>query len=194
MATMFIAALLVIYVLLAIPLKSYIQPMLIMVAIPFGIVGAILGHWWNDLTISILSLNGILALSGVVVNDSLLLVSRFNELVKDEGMSTHDAIVESCTSRLRAVMLTSITTYAGLVPLLSETSMQAQFLIPAAASLGYGILFATVITLILIPALLMIQIDIKRLLANVLDFLSGKRIVLNFVYVSLELLKYLQNL
>ncbi|MAJ38646.1 MAG: acriflavine resistance protein B [Pseudoalteromonadaceae bacterium] len=175
MATMFIAALLVIYVLLAIPLKSYIQPMLIMVAIPFGIVGAILGHWWNDLTISILSLNGILALSGVVVNDSLLLVSRFNELVKDEGMSTHDAIVESCTSRLRAVMLTSITTYAGLVPLLSETSMQAQFLIPAAASLGYGILFATVITLILIPALLMIQIDIKRLLANVLDFLSGKR-------------------
>ena len=162
MASMFIAALLVIYVLLAIPLKSYIQPVLIMVAIPFGIVGAILGHWWNDLTISILSLNGILALSGVVVNDSLLLVSRYNELVKDEGLNIHDAVVESCTGRLRAVLLTSVTTYAGLVPLLSETSMQAQFLIPAAASLGYGILFATVITLILIPALLMIQTDAKN--------------------------------
>ncbi|MEH6480371.1 MULTISPECIES: efflux RND transporter permease subunit [Pseudoalteromonas] len=174
MSTMFVAALLVIYVLLAIPLKSYIQPMLIMVAIPFGIVGAILGHWWNDLTISILSLNGILALSGVVVNDSLLLVSRFNELVKEESMSTHDAIVESCTSRLRAVLLTSITTYAGLVPLLSETSMQAQFLIPAAASLGYGILFATVITLILIPALLMIQTDAKRGIDAVLISLGAK--------------------
>ena len=172
MSTMFIAALLVIYVLLAIPLKSYIQPVLIMVAIPFGIVGAILGHWWNDLTISILSLNGILALSGVVVNDSLLLVSRFNELIKDEGMSVHDAIVESCTSRLRAVLLTSITTYAGLVPLLSETSMQAQFLIPAAASLGYGILFATVITLILIPGLLMIQIDAKRGIIKLLTLIG----------------------
>lgn len=172
MSTMFIAALLVIYVLLAIPLKSYIQPMLIMVAIPFGIVGAILGHWWNDLTISILSLNGILALSGVVVNDSLLLVSRFNELVKEEGLSVHDAIVASCTSRLRAVLLTSVTTYAGLVPLLGETSMQAQFLIPAAASLGYGILFATVITLILIPGLLMIQIDAKRGIINLLTSLG----------------------
>ncbi|QHJ13062.1 Multidrug/solvent efflux pump membrane transporter MepB [Paraglaciecola mesophila] len=174
MSTMFLAAMLVIYVLLAIPLKSYIQPVLIMVAIPFGIVGAILGHWWNDLTISILSLNGILALSGVVVNDSLLLVSRFNELIKDEDMSVHDAIVESCTSRLRAVLLTSITTYAGLVPLLNETSVQAQFLIPAAASLGYGILFATVITLILIPALLMIQIDAKRGIAKLLGLLGLK--------------------
>ncbi|MBH0049268.1 efflux RND transporter permease subunit [Pseudoalteromonas sp. SWYJZ19] len=174
MLAMFVAALLVIYVLLAIPLKSYVQPLLIMVAIPFGVVGAILGHWWNDLTISILSLNGILALSGVVVNDSLLLVSRFNELTKEEDMNTHDAIVESCTSRLRAVLLTSITTYAGLVPLLSETSIQAQFLIPAAASLGYGILFATVITLILIPALLMIQTDVKRGIATMLKSLGAK--------------------
>ncbi|WP_048618100.1 efflux RND transporter permease subunit, partial [Vibrio coralliirubri] len=89
---------------------------------PFGIVGAILGHWWNDLTISILSLNGILALSGVVVNDSLLLVSRFNELIKEQGKSAHDAIVEACSGRLRAVLLTSVTTFAGLTPLLSETS------------------------------------------------------------------------
>ncbi|WP_051303575.1 efflux RND transporter permease subunit [Psychromonas aquimarina] len=166
MLNMFIAALLIIYVLLAVPLKSYVQPVLIMLAIPFGIVGAILGHWLNDLTISILSLNGILALSGVVVNDSLLLVSRFNELIKKPGIEVREAVIEACSGRLRAVLLTSITTFAGLAPLLSETSMQAQFLIPAAASLAYGILFATLITLILIPALLFIHCEIKRLLAK----------------------------
>ncbi|ABV36584.1 acriflavin resistance protein [Shewanella sediminis HAW-EB3] len=166
MAEMFMLALLIIYVLLAVPLKSYTQPILIMLAIPFGIVGAILGHWWNDLTISILSLFGILALSGVVVNDSLLLVSRFNELIKQKSLSLHDAIVEACTSRLRAVFLTSLTTFVGLSPILAETSLQAQFLIPAAASLGYGIVFATVITLVLIPALLFIQVEVGVLLST----------------------------
>lgn len=164
MMTMFVLAMIAIYALLAIPLKSYVQPLIIMTAIPFGIVGAILGHWWNDLTISILSLNGILALSGVVVNDSLLLVSRFNELMKQKGIKVHDAIVQACTGRLRAVLLTSVTTFAGLTPLLSETSLQAQFLIPAAAALGYGILFATFITLILTPSLLMIQCEVKALM------------------------------
>jgi len=168
MVSVFVGALLAIYVLLAIPLKSYVQPVLIMFAIPFGIVGAILGHWLNDLTISILSLNGILALSGVVVNDSLLLVSRFNELMKDAKLSLHDAIVTACSGRLRAVLLTSVTTFVGLAPLLGETSTQSQFLIPAAASLGYGILFATVITLILIPALLFIQYEIKQFFANMM--------------------------
>ena len=167
--SMFVLALIAIYALLAIPLKSYVQPVIIMTAIPFGIVGAILGHWINDLTISILSLNGILALSGVVVNDSLLLVSRFNELIKEEGLSVHDAIVESCTGRLRAVLLTSVTTFAGLAPLLGETSLQAQFLIPAAAALGYGILFATVITLILTPSLLLIQCEAKEFIANIMN-------------------------
>ena len=166
MTSMFLLAMIAIYTLLAIPLKSYVQPLIIMTAIPFGIVGAILGHWWNDLTISILSLNGILALSGVVVNDSLLLVSRFNELIKEKGMSARDAIVQACTGRLRAVLLTSVTTFAGLTPLLSETSLQAQFLIPAAAALGYGILFATLITLILTPSLLMIQCEIKEFIAT----------------------------
>ncbi|RMF18446.1 MAG: efflux RND transporter permease subunit [Gammaproteobacteria bacterium] len=170
MITLFTLAMLGIYVLLAIPLKSYVQPLLIMTAIPFGVVGAILGHWWNDLTISLLSMNGILALSGVVVNDSLLLVSRFNELRDDLSLSVREAIEEACAGRLRAVLLTSITTYAGLVPLLSETSVQAQFLIPAAASLGYGILFATLITLILLPALLGIREDAQRWLA----WLKGK--------------------
>jgi multidrug efflux pump subunit AcrB len=116
--------------------------------------------------LGILSLNGIIALSGVVVNDSLLLVSRFNTL-RDEGLELHEAITEACRSRLRAVLLTSFTTFAGLMPLLGETSTQAQFLIPAAVSLAYGIMFATVITLILIPSLLMIQHDCKKLLTSV---------------------------
>lgn len=117
MESVFIAALLAIYALLAIPLKSYVQPIIIMTAIPFGIVGAILGHWGNGLAISILSLNGIIALSGVVVNDSLLLVSTYNRLRRVEKKNIHDAIVSACTGRLRAVLLTSFTTYAGLVPL-----------------------------------------------------------------------------
>ena len=161
METVFILALVAIFALLAIPLKSYVQPLIIMTAIPFGIVGAVLGHWSNDLMVSLLSLNGILALSGVVVNDSLLLVSRYNDL-RRHGTGIHDAIMTACTSRLRAVLLTSVTTFVGLYPILGETSAQAQFLIPAAASLGYGILFATVITLLLIPALLLITEDCKR--------------------------------
>ncbi|WP_111498551.1 efflux RND transporter permease subunit [Marinobacter bohaiensis] len=161
MTQVFLIAMLVIYMLLAIPLKSYVQPLLIMTAIPFGIVGALLGHWLNDLSLGILSLNGIIALSGVVVNDSLLLVSRYNDLRRG-GMDRKQAIVESATSRMRAVILTSATTFAGLYPLLGETSHQAQFLIPAAVSLAYGILFATVITLILIPVLLRIQTDLEE--------------------------------
>ena len=163
MEKMFALALLAIYMLIAIPLRSYVQPLVIMMAIPFGVVGAVLGHWLNDLPLGILSLNGIIALSGVVVNDSLLLVARFNE-IRSEHDSLQSAITEACSSRLRAVLLTSVTTFAGLMPLLGETSLQAQFLIPAAVSLGYGILFATVITLILIPALLRIQYDIHRAL------------------------------
>lgn len=165
MEKMFILALLAIYMLIAIPLRSYIQPLVIMTAIPFGVVGAILGHWINDLSLGILSLNGIIALSGVVVNDSLLLVARFNE-IRSQYAHPQDAVKAACSSRLRAVLLTSITTYAGLMPLLSETSHQAQFLIPAAVSLGYGILFATLITLILIPALLRIQQDSHQGLVN----------------------------
>ncbi|MBD5770107.1 efflux RND transporter permease subunit [Marinomonas colpomeniae] len=159
MSEMFLIALLIIYGLLAIPLKSYSQPLIIMMAIPFGIIGALLGHWMNDLTLGIFSLNGILALSGVVVNDSLLLVSRFNDL-RDETNDVRKAISLACRSRLRAVLLTSFTTFAGLIPILWETSRQAQMLIPAAVSLAYGIMFATVITLVLIPVLLMIKEDI----------------------------------
>ena len=166
MTHLFIMAMAAIYILLAVPTRSYVQPMIIMMAIPFGLVGAILGHWWNDMILSILSFNGIIALSGVVVNDSLLLVSRFNH-IKQQGTEVKEAIESACTSRLRAVLLTSITTYAGLMPLLGETSAQAQFIIPAAASLGYGILFATVITLILVPSMLMIHQDGLDLIAKI---------------------------
>ncbi|MBU2319500.1 MAG: efflux RND transporter permease subunit [Gammaproteobacteria bacterium] len=163
MSEMFLIALLIIYGLLAIPLKSYSQPLIIMMAIPFGIIGALLGHWMNNLALGIFSLNGILALSGVVVNDSLLLVSRFNDL-RHETSHVKKAISLACRSRLRAVLLTSFTTFAGLIPILWETSRQAQMLIPAAVSLAYGIMFATVITLILIPVLLMIKEDIHLLM------------------------------
>jgi multidrug efflux pump subunit AcrB len=168
MTHMFLLALLVIYLLLAIPLKSYIQPVLIMTVIPFGIVGAILGHWLNDMSLGILSLNGIIALSGVVVNDSLLLVARFNEH-KPDAEHLHHAVSRACRERLRPVLLTSFTTFAGLMPLLGETSHQAQFLIPAAVSVAYGIMFATMITLILIPALLLIQHDIAGLFKGIKD-------------------------
>ena len=158
----FIFAMIAIYVLLAIPLKSYLQPLVIMCAIPFGVVGALIGHMLHGIPISLLSLFGVLALSGVVVNDSLLLISRYNH-GRDIGLSISDALIESGTGRLRAILLTSTTTYFGLVPLLLETAPQAQFLIPAATSMGYGILFATIITLVLIPALVMINEDLKVL-------------------------------
>lgn len=159
----FLVALVAIFALLAIPLKSYFQPVLIMCAIPFGIVGALLGHWLHDIPISLLSLFGILALSGVVVNDSLLLMSRYNA-ERAIGLSVTNALVASGTGRMRAILLTSTTTYVGLLPLLAETSPQALFLVPAAISMGYGILFATLITLILIPATVMISEDVKAIL------------------------------
>ena len=108
-----------------------------------------------------------------MVNDSLLLVSRFNE-IKKNNTNIPEAIIEACSGRLRAVLLTSVTTYAGLMPLLSETSTQAQFIIPAAASLGYGILFATFITLILIPSLLMMQQDAMDLIGQIKAKITGQ--------------------
>ncbi|WP_052248797.1 efflux RND transporter permease subunit [Leisingera sp. ANG-Vp] len=149
----FVLGMMLIYALLAIPLKSYTQPFIIMLAIPFGIVGAVLGHLATGLPVSLLSFFGILALSGVVVNDSLVLVSRYHA-ARHEGLPVYEALLEAGTSRFRAVMLTSITTFSGLIPLVLETSEQAQFLIPMAVSLAFGVLFATLITLILIPVLL----------------------------------------
>ncbi|MBS9781312.1 MAG: efflux RND transporter permease subunit [Gammaproteobacteria bacterium] len=158
----FIISLVMIFVLLAIPLKSYTRPVIIMMAIPFGVIGAVLGHLFLGMTMSMLSVFGIIALSGVVVNDSLLLLTTIQQH-RDEGMDIHEAITVTGLRRFRPVILTSITTFVGLMPMLFETSFQAQFLIPMAVSLGFGILFATGITLILIPIVYAIFDDIKRM-------------------------------
>lgn len=170
LVAIFSFSLLLIYVLVAIPLKSYWQPIVIMSAIPFGIVGAILGHWYMGLAISILSINGILALSGVVVNDSLLLVNQYN-LLRRQGQDVHRALLDAGCLRMRAILLTSITTVLGLVSLLLETSSQAQFLVPAATSLAFGISFATLISLILVPVVMLVAYDVKRLSQTLLSFL-----------------------
>lgn len=140
----------IIYALLAIPFKSYIQPLIVMSVIPFGLIGAFVGHWIMGMNLTIFSLLGMLALIGVVVNDSLVLVDFINKK-RQEGISTANAVLTAGASRFRPVMLTSLTTFIGLMPLLFEKSTQAQFLIPMAISLGFGILFATFITLILVP-------------------------------------------
>lgn len=161
----FLVALLLIYVLLAIPFKSYLQPFIVMLAIPFGIFGAILGHLMMGYSISIVSMMGILALAGVVVNDSLVMVDYANQKVRD-GMSPYDAICTSGVRRFRPIMLTTISTFGGLAPMIFETSRQAKFMIPMAISLGYGILFATAITLLLVPCLYLMVDDVRRLIGT----------------------------
>ncbi|WDP88849.1 MAG: efflux RND transporter permease subunit [Desulfobacter sp.] len=156
--------LILIYALLAVPLKSYWKPFVIMSVIPFGFTGAAAGHFISGVPLSLLSFFGMLALAGIVVNDSLVMLTRFNELL-DQGNSVKKALHTAGTSRFRAIFLTTATTVCGLMPLLSETSEQAQYLIPAAVSLAYGELFATLITLILIPILMAIAYDIRGLLA-----------------------------
>ena len=156
-------ALFAIYALLAIPFKSYVQPAIIMVAIPFGIVGAVIGHIIMGYDLSIISMRGIVALAGVVVNDSLILIDTANRRRK-MGDNAHDAIAWTGQRRFRPIILTSLTTFFGLAPMIFETSVQARFLIPMAISLGYGILFATVIALILVPSLYLIVEDVRRVL------------------------------
>ncbi|MGR5557649.1 efflux RND transporter permease subunit [Vibrio fortis] len=151
--TAMILTLLLIYILLAVPLKSYWQPFIIMAVIPFGFAGAIFGHYIMGLPISLLSMFGMMAMTGIVINDSLVLITRFNSEYRS-GVPLQQALVTAGTSRLRAIFLTTITTVCGLLPLLSETAEQAQYLKPAAVSLVFGELFATAVTLILIPVLL----------------------------------------
>ena len=156
----FLFSIIFIYILIAIPLKSYVKPLVIMSVIPFGIIGALVGHYVMDIPVSILSVFGILALSGVVVNDSLVLVCRVDDL-KAEGLSLLESCKKAGADRFRAILLTSLTTFFGLYPLLRETEVQAQFLKPMAASLAFGILFATIITLFLLPVIMIIAKDIK---------------------------------
>ncbi|MBN2210426.1 MAG: efflux RND transporter permease subunit [Sedimentisphaerales bacterium] len=155
----FVFALMGIFVLLAIPFRSYTQPLIVMVAIPFGIIGAVLGHIMMGYALSLMSLMGIVALSGVVVNDSLVLIDYSNRL-KREGLSTFAAMHQAGIRRFRPIMLTTLTTFGGLAPMIFETSRQARFMIPMAISLGFGILFSTAVTLVLVPALCMILDDV----------------------------------
>jgi multidrug efflux pump subunit AcrB len=158
----FLLALFLIYTLLAIPFRSYLQPFIIMSAIPFGFVGAVLGHLIMGFDLSILSMFGIVALTGVVVNDSLLLIN-FTNTKRREGLELTQAVVMASKRRFRPIILTSLTTSLGLTPIILEKSMQAQFLIPMAISLGFGILFATFITLLLVPSLYIILEDFLTL-------------------------------
>ena len=163
----FLGALAGIYVLMAIPLKSYLQPLVIMTGIPFGLIGAVIGHWIIGIPVNAISLLGFFALAGVVVNDSLILVHFVNQRVA-EGASAAQAAIESGAARFRPILLTSLTTFFGLIPIVLERSLQAQIVIPMAVSLAFGIVFATMITLILIPCLYSIQ-------ANVHSFFVGRR-------------------
>lgn len=153
-----IAALFLIYALIAIPLHSYSQPFIIMSVIPFGMIGAVIGHIIMGRSVSMFSLFGLVALAGVVVNDSLIMIDFINKAL-ERGTELKQAVIESGTQRFRAIILTSITTAVGLMPIMLEGSLQAQSVIPMAISLSFGILFATIITLFLIPSLYMLQID-----------------------------------
>jgi multidrug efflux pump subunit AcrB len=146
----YLMALIAIFALLAIPFRSYLQPLIVMSAIPFGLVGAVGGHMIMGYELSMISMFGVVALSGVVVNDSLVLIDSTNRL-RRAGATAHEAIVGGATRRLRPILLTSLTTFFGLVPMIFETSVQARFLIPMAISLGFGILFATVVILLIVP-------------------------------------------
>jgi len=151
-----ILAFTLIYIVLAWVFSSYGWPLVVMAAIPFGLIGAIFGHMVMGIDLTILSLFGIFGLSGIVVNDSIILVTFFKHQ-REAGIETNQAIVNAATQRLRAVLLTSLTTIAGLTPLLFETSMQAQFLIPMAVSISFGLMFATILVLLVIPALLSVH-------------------------------------
>ena len=153
-------ALAVIYSLLAVAFRDYVQPLIVLVAIPFGIVGAVLGHIWLGYDISLVSLMGVIALSGVVINDSLIMIDYANRHRSQH--SAFEAISQAGLRRFRPIMLTTLTTFGGLMPLIFEDSLQAQYIIPMAISLGFGILFATAIILVLVPCLYLILEDIVR--------------------------------
>lgn len=154
-------ALVVMYTLLALPLKSYVQPMIIMIAIPFGLIGAVVGHAVMGYELSLMSVFGMVGLAGITVNDAVVLIDRIN-LNLARGLNVFDAVWHSGQARFRAVILTSLTTIAGLSPLLFERSSQAQSLIPLTISLAFGLLFSTVLTLLIVPAMFLLVNDLKR--------------------------------
>ena len=168
-----VAALFLIYALIAIPLHSYSQPLIIMSVIPFGLIGAVFGHFVMGKAISMFSLFGLIALAGVVVNDSLIMIDFINK-ARQAGTPIKQAVIQSGTQRFRAIIVTSLTTAAGLMPIMAEKSVQAQFVQPMAISMSFGIIFATVITLFLIPSLYMLQLDFSSWLRDMKNLLLGR--------------------
>jgi multidrug efflux pump subunit AcrB len=154
--------LIVIYAMLAVPLNSYVQPVIIMLSIPFGIVGAVIGHLIMGYSLSVTSMFGVLALTGVVINDSLVLIDMANRN-RRSGLQPYATIILAAQHRFRPILLTTLTTFGGLTPMILETSRQARFLIPMAISLGFGVLFATCITLALVPSIYLIVEDFKKI-------------------------------
>ena len=157
----FLIALALVYVMLAGLFKSYTQPLVVLTAVPFGAVGAVAGHYLMGYPLTILSMIGLVALTGIVVNDGLILVDFINRQRAD-GSPVFDAVITAAKRRLRAILLTSLTTILGLAPLMTETSFQAKFLIPMAISLSFGLAFATALTLVVVPAIYLIVVDVKR--------------------------------
>ncbi|NQX88582.1 MAG: efflux RND transporter permease subunit [Halioglobus sp.] len=158
-------SMLIVYALMAIPFRSYWQPFLVLTAVPFGIMGAILGHWIFSWQVSMFSLLGVIAAAGVVVNDNLVLIDRINQ-VRDKGNGLVDALLRGGQDRFRPIVLTSLTTFVGLMPIMSETSVQAQFLIPMVISLAFGVLFATGVTLLLVPCLYLLGEQVSERLLH----------------------------
>ena len=154
-------AMFVIYALLALIFRSYLQPVVVMFAIPLGLIGAIMGHLIMGISVGLLSIFGIIGLAGVVINNSLVMVDKYNELL-DQGLSVQDAVVQGTQARFRPILLTSLTTFLGIFPLILETSLQAQFLIPLAVSIGFGVLFGTVIIILAVPAAFMALAKLTR--------------------------------
>ncbi|MBN7821740.1 efflux RND transporter permease subunit [Bowmanella yangjiangensis] len=169
----FIAGMIIVYILLAVPLKSYGQPIIIMSVIPFSLTGAIWGHFLFGLDLSMMSTFGLIAAAGVVINDSLVMTDYVNQR-RAEGIRIKDAVLEAGCARFRAITLTSITTFAGVLPIMFETSLQARFVIPMAVALGFAVMYATLVTLLLVPCLYMILEDMRKPFRYVRQKLSRK--------------------
>jgi multidrug efflux pump subunit AcrB len=157
----FVLVVLAMFLILATVFRSYVQPLLILFTVPFGLCGAVFSHLALGLDLTIMSMFGVVALSGIVVNDAIILIEAFNSRVA-AGLSFREALVEGAKRRFRPVVLTTLTTFVGLAPLMAETSFQAKFLIPMAVAIAFGVVFATLLTLLLLPCLLRILNDARR--------------------------------
>ncbi|WP_273047250.1 efflux RND transporter permease subunit [Pseudoalteromonas sp.] len=174
----FFGGMILVYILLAVPLKSYAQPLIVMSVIPFSLTGAIWGHYWFGLDITLMSGFGIIAAAGVVINDSLVMTDYVNQARKT-GVSIKNAVIDAGCARFRPILLTSITTFAGVLPIMFETSLQAKFVIPMAVALGFAVMFATLITLILVPCLYIILSDIGEMFKRVFRMIFKKTTIKN---------------